>query len=49
MKKFKSVDEFNRERSQYSYEPLEKEQNNRILQEQERAMKQQMMQIGPSY
>ena len=44
MKKFKSIDEFNRERSQYSYEPLEKEQNNRVLQEQERAMKHQMMQ-----
>jgi len=40
---YKSVDEFNRARSQYSYDPLEKEKATTMLQEQERVMNEQMM------
>lgn len=40
---YKSVDEFNRARSQYSYDPLEKEKAITMLQEQERVMNEQMM------
>ena len=43
-KTYKSVDEFNRARSQYSYDPLEKEKATTMLQEQERVMNEQMMQ-----
>ena len=43
-KTYKSVDEFNRARSQYSYDPLEKEKATTMLQEQERIMNEQMMQ-----
>ena len=43
-KSYKSVDEFNRARSQYSYDPLEKEKATTMLQEQERVMNEQMMQ-----
>lgn len=43
VKTFKSVDEFNRDRSQYSYKPLEKAQSDKILQEQQHAMQSQMM------
>jgi hypothetical protein len=39
-----SVDEFNRARSQYSYDPMEKEKADRILQEQERLTREKMMQ-----
>ena len=42
-KTYKSVDEFNRARSQYSYDPLEKEKATTMLQEQERVMNEQMM------
>jgi len=38
-----SVDEFNRARSQHSYDPIEKTHADRMLQEQEKAMQQQMM------
>lgn len=41
---YRSVEEFNRARSQHSYDPLEKEHANRLLQEQEKAMQQRMMQ-----
>ena len=44
MKTFNNVEEFNRERSQYSYDPLEKEKATTMLQEQERVMNEQMMQ-----
>ena len=43
VKTFKSVDEFNRERNQYSYDPIEKAQADRLLQEQQKAMQTQMM------
>ena len=43
-KTYKSVDEFNRARSQYSYDPLEKEKATTMLQEQERIMNEKMMQ-----
>ena len=43
MKTFKSVEEFNRDRNQHSYDPLEKEKATNILQEQERIMREQMM------
>ena len=39
-----SVDEFNRARSQYSYDSMEKEKADRILQEQERVTREKMMQ-----
>ena len=39
-----SVDEFNRARSQHSYDPMEKEKANTILQEQERLTREKMMQ-----
>jgi hypothetical protein len=41
---YNSVEEFNRARSQHSYDPLEKEHANRILHEQEKAIQQRMMQ-----
>jgi len=41
---YSSVEEFNRARSQHSYDPLEKEHANRMLHEQEKAMQQRMMQ-----
>jgi hypothetical protein len=40
---FKSVDEFNRERSRHSYEPIEKSQAQKVLDEQEKQMKEKMM------
>ena len=40
---YKSVDEFNRARSQHSYDPLEKEKATNMLQEQERVMREQLM------
>ena len=43
MKTFNNVEEFNRERSQYSYDPIEKQHADKLLQEQERAMRHQMM------
>jgi len=43
-KTYKSVDEFNHARNQYSYEPLEKETATNMLQEQERLMHEQLMQ-----
>lgn len=39
-----SVDEFNRARSQYSYDPMEKEKADRILLERERQTREKMMQ-----
>ena len=44
VKTFKNIDEFNRDRSQYSYDPMEKDHANRILHEQEKAMQRQLMQ-----
>jgi len=44
MQTYNSVEEFNRARSQHSYDPLEKEHANRILHEQEKAIQQRMMQ-----
>jgi hypothetical protein len=41
---YSSVEEFNRARSQHSYDPLEKEHANKLLHEQEKAMQQRMMQ-----
>lgn len=38
-----SVEEFNRARSQHSYDPLEKEHANRLLHEQEKAMQENIM------
>ena len=38
------MDEFNRARSQHSYDPMEKEKANTILQEQERLTREKMMQ-----
>jgi hypothetical protein len=43
VKTFKSVDEFNRERSRHSYEPIEKSQAQKVLDEQEKQMKEKMM------
>ena len=43
MKTYNNVEEFNRDRSQYSYDPLEKQHADKLLQEQERAMRHQMM------
>jgi len=43
VKTFKSVEEFNHERNQHSYDPLEKEKASNILQEQERILREQMM------
>jgi hypothetical protein len=40
---YKSVDEFNRARSQHSYDPLEKEKATNMLHEQERVMREQLM------
>ncbi len=40
---YKSVEEFNRARSEHSYEPIEKQHADRLLQEQEKAMQQRMM------
>ncbi len=40
---YKSVDEFNRARSQHSYDPIEKEKASSILLDQERIMREQMM------
>ena len=44
MQTYNSVEEFNRARSQHSYDPLEKEHANRLLHDQEKAMQQRMMQ-----
>ena len=43
IKTYGSVEEFNRARSEHSYEPLEKQHADRLLQEQEKAMQQRMM------
>ena len=40
---YSSVEEFNRARSQHSYDPIEKTHADKMLQEQEKAMQQQMM------
>jgi hypothetical protein len=40
---YKSVDEFNRARSQYSYDPIEKEKAQKMLDDQERITREQMM------
>ena len=40
---YNSVEEFNQARSQHSYDPIEKSHADRMLQEQEKAMQQQMM------
>ena len=40
---FKSVDEFNRERGRHSYDPIEKAQAQKVLDEQEKQMKEKMM------
>jgi len=40
---YKSVEEFNRARSEHSYDPIEKQHADRLLQEQEKAMQQRMM------
>ncbi len=43
VKTFNSVDEFNHDRNQHSYDPLEKEKATSILHEQERILREQMM------
>jgi len=43
MKTYNNVEEFNRDRSQYSYDPIEKQHADKLLQEQERAMRHKMM------
>jgi len=43
IKTYGSVEEFNRARSEHSYEPLEKQHADRLLQEQEKAMQQRIM------
>ena len=43
VQKYGSVDEFNRARSQYSYDPMEKEKAQRLLNEQERLTNERMM------
>lgn len=43
MQTYKTVDEFNRARSQHSYDPMEKEKASSILLDQERIMREQMM------
>ena len=42
-KTFSSVEEYNKERGKYSYDPLEKERAEYLLQEQQRAYREQMM------
>ena len=44
IKTFRSVDEFNQDRSQHSYDPMEKEHADKLLQQQEEAMRNKMMQ-----
>jgi hypothetical protein len=44
MQTYGSVEEFNRARSQYSYDPMEKEKADRILLERERQTREKMMQ-----
>ena len=44
IKTFRSVDEFNQDRSQHSYDPMEKEHADKLLQQQEQAMRNKMMQ-----
>ena len=43
MKTYKNVEEFNRDRSQYNYDPIEKQHADKLLQEQERAMRHNLM------
>ena len=41
---YKSVEEFNQARNQHSYDPMEKQHADKLLQEQEQAMRNKMMQ-----
>ena len=43
MKTYNNVEEFNRDRSQYNYDPIEKQHADKLLQEQERAMRHNLM------
>ena len=44
MKTYNNVEEFNRDRSQYNYDPIEKQHADQMLQEQERALRHKLMQ-----
>jgi hypothetical protein len=44
MKTYNNVEEFNRHRSQYNYDPIEKQHADQMLQEQERALRHKLMQ-----
>ena len=44
IKTYRNVDEFNQDRSQHSYDPMEKEHADKLLQQQEEAMRNKMMQ-----
>ena len=44
MQTYRTVEEFNQARNQHSYDPMEKQHADKLLQEQEQAMRNQMMQ-----
>ena len=44
IKTYRNVDEFNQARSQHSYDPMDKEHADKLLQQQEEAMRNKMMQ-----